>query len=86
MSCTCPVYGLTCCQCDQSFRPGPARLPGVGPARLCTEDGTLNEREEMEQGLQAARERDATVRAPVLRIGVSLDLDTVGRPSTAPAR
>ena len=61
------------------FQPASARFPGGGPAPLCTEDGTLNERGETAQGLQAARERDATLRAAVLRIGVRLDLDTVLR-------
>ena len=61
------------------FQPASARFPGGGPAPLCTEDGTLNERGETAQGLQAARERDATLRAAVLRIAVRLDLDTVLR-------
>ena len=39
----------------------------------------MNEPEETVRGLQAPRERDATLRAIVLRIGASLDLDTVLR-------
>ena len=51
---------------------------GGGPAPLCTEDGTLNEREETAQRIETRRERDATLRA-VLRIGASVDLDTMFR-------
>ena len=39
----------------------------------------MNKRDETARGLQVPRERDATLRAAILRIGASLDLDTVLR-------
>ncbi len=55
------------------------RHAGGGPAPPEKEDGTLNERDETARGLEVPRERDATLLAAILRIGASLDLDTVLR-------
>ena len=53
----------------------PRRRPGLHTRKA----GTLNERDEAAQKIEALREPDATLVAAILRIGASLDLDTVLR-------
>ena len=82
------VFKMAICPYNMpSELPVSTGVPAPGPVPFCTEDGTLNEHDETARGLEVPRERDATLLAAILRIGASLDLDTVLRAvSTVPAR
>ena len=70
---------MMCLQRDHGLVPGAGESPGGRTAPLRGTTGTLNERDEAEQDVEDSRGRAATLAAAVLRIGASLNLDTVLR-------
>ncbi len=84
-----PEWLFACMMClhrDHGLVPAAGESPGGGTAPSRGRTGTLNQRDEAAQDVEDSRDRVATLAATALRIGASLDLDTVLREVVGDAR